>query len=231
MKNARIYIAIILTLFFVFCAHVLAQAEYKLASPLPGGGDAIPSTGNPIITYMEYLFPFLLSVAAIAALIQLIIGGIQYTASAGNPSLISNAKNRMTQALLGLILAGLSVLILRLINPNLVRLHLDLKGAGLGSPHQPPAGVQSDIKLCNVPPGTDGNCPGDNMVCMRQPGYTNYSCVPMQIYGSSTTIPEGCSETCDVSEKKFCAEQADTHCWRCAQFVTPKNRNGIQCGI
>ena len=53
-------------------------------------------------------------------------GAIQYMASGGNPSRAGEAKNIMTDAIIGLLLAVGSVLILRTINPALVELDLNI---------------------------------------------------------------------------------------------------------
>ena len=106
-----------------------AEVTYKLAAPLPGGPVEIDEGGD-FISYMKYLFPFLLSVAAIAALVMFVVGGIQYMASAGNASTVEAAKEKMTQAVVGLILALGAVLILRTINPRLVQMEINIKEVG-----------------------------------------------------------------------------------------------------
>lgn len=100
-----------------------AAPEYRLAAPIPGSGDNAVTT---ISEYAPYIFPFLLSVAAGSALVMFIYGAIKYMASGGNPSRTGDAKNIMTDAIIGLLIAVGSVLILRTINPALVELDLNL---------------------------------------------------------------------------------------------------------
>lgn len=119
MKN------IVLLLLIMLPMAVFAQdLSYYLSAPIPGLTDEPPKVTD-LSNYISYLFPFLLSIAAILALVMFVYGGIEYMISAG----IENKKEgrqRITSALLGLGLAVFSVLILYTINPKLVTLQLDL---------------------------------------------------------------------------------------------------------
>ena len=109
----------VLVLFLHVNLEANAETTYKLLAPLPGGSAEVPvDTGFSL--YAAELFWFLLSAAVILALVMLIIGGVEYVGSAGNTSLLGDAKGRMLNALLGLLLALSSWLILNLINPDLV---------------------------------------------------------------------------------------------------------------
>ncbi|MDA1334909.1 MAG: pilin [bacterium] len=101
---------------------VFGETSYKLAAPIPGGGSEIPIDGG-FIQYVEFLFPFMLSVAAIAALVMFVYGGIEYM-TAGGSDRVSRAKGTITSALAGLMIAVFSVLILETINPELIKLEL-----------------------------------------------------------------------------------------------------------
>ncbi len=104
-----------------------AQIDYKLAAPLPGGPDTVPGSG--FIAYARFLLPFLLSFAAVMALLQFVWGGITYMVSDSITSK-EDSRDRMWKAVLGLLLALASVLILRTINPKLIELSLDLPPVG-----------------------------------------------------------------------------------------------------
>ena len=105
----------------MLCVHynVYADTTYKLLAPLPGGVQEVPMSGG-FSLYAKEVFWFLLSAAAVLALVMLVIGGAEYVGSAGNTSLMGDAKARITNALLGLLLALSSWLILNTINPDLV---------------------------------------------------------------------------------------------------------------
>ena len=117
----KIYYHILLLLLPAFANG--ASLNYQLSAPLPGSNATEVST---IAEYAPYLFPFLLSIAAGSAFVMFTYGAIRYMASAGNPSKTGEAKSIMTDAIIGLLLAIGSVLILRTINPALVELNLNI---------------------------------------------------------------------------------------------------------
>ncbi len=100
---------------------------YKLAAPIPGGGGEVET----FTQYVSFLFPFMLSVAAISALVMFILGGIEYTLGGASPERMKSGKERISNAIWGLLLAVFSVLILQTINPNLVIMNLDVEPAGV----------------------------------------------------------------------------------------------------
>lgn len=125
-------------------------ASYDLLAPLPGGGNQIP-VENGFIEYAKQFFPFLLSIAAILAVVMIVIGGIQYTASAGNESLVKDAKDRITNALLGLLLAVTAWLILYTINPDLIKLQLPVQDVVTKRP-SPGPGDNNSSSAPDAPP-------------------------------------------------------------------------------
>jgi hypothetical protein len=95
-------------------------AEYTLIAPIPGEKGV--KTASSFTVYLKALFPFLLSVAAGLAFIMIVLGGIFYMTSAGNPAAVGSAKERIKAALIGLLIAVSSYLIIKAINPNLLAL-------------------------------------------------------------------------------------------------------------
>jgi hypothetical protein len=99
-----------------------ADAGYTLLQPLPGFG---PASGGARVAslsdYLQWLFAFAISIAGIAAVMVIAISGVAYMVSYGNPGKMESAKERITQALLGLLLAVSAWLILYTINPDLVK--------------------------------------------------------------------------------------------------------------
>ena len=81
------------------------------------------STQDPTKTFTG-LFNFMMGFVGIAAFFMITWGGIQYSSSAGNPSMLQAAKDKIWGAIFGLILAGFSVVILQTINPDLVKFRL-----------------------------------------------------------------------------------------------------------
>jgi len=68
----------------------------------------------------QNLYTYIISIAGVIALTGLIIGGILYLTSAGDPEKLSKARKQILAAFFGIIILLSSYLILRTINPDLV---------------------------------------------------------------------------------------------------------------
>lgn len=80
--------------------------------------------------YIGGIYTFLISIVGVLAACMMIYGGFQYATSAGDKSRIGAAKKRITDALVGLLLALGSYTVLFAINPDLVSFE-GLKIAGV----------------------------------------------------------------------------------------------------
>jgi len=85
-----------------------------------GGGTLKVESGGAIVlmkTYVGIIFRFSAGLIVIIAVIMIIVGGLEimFKGAAGD---ISTGKDRIIQALLGLVLVFLSALILHTINPS-----------------------------------------------------------------------------------------------------------------
>ncbi|MBI5413966.1 hypothetical protein HZA38_00425 [Candidatus Peregrinibacteria bacterium] len=72
--------------------------------------------------YVSQVFLFGMGVVSIFSVLILIVGGFEYMSAGGESSKTDAAKQRITQALLGLVLVFLSALLLNFINPSFFRL-------------------------------------------------------------------------------------------------------------
>lgn len=79
-------------------------------------------TGDSLTNLIQYLYEWGISLGGFAAFLVLVIAGFQYLTSVGDPTKMKNARDRIRDAALGLILLLGSVLILNTINPQLTRL-------------------------------------------------------------------------------------------------------------
>jgi len=87
--------------------------------PIAGGG--CPSINTPA-GYIARIYQFGLMIAGLVAFGSIIFGAIQYILSAGSIVNQGEAKDRITQAIVGLLLLLGAYLILYTINPDLVKL-------------------------------------------------------------------------------------------------------------
>ncbi len=84
------------------------------------GGYEVPS----IEEYVKRLYTYLISIAGIVAGIMIVWAGTKWLTSAGSPEKITDAKKKIGNAVLGLILVLGSYVILQTVNPALVELHI-----------------------------------------------------------------------------------------------------------
>lgn len=107
----------------IFIPLIFVSSAYTPMEPLPG---IKKDTAVNLTDYLSALFKYAITVAAVLAVIMIVIGGMQYIGASGNTSVVEDAKDRIYWAIVGLILALGSWLILNTINPNLK--NLELKG-------------------------------------------------------------------------------------------------------
>jgi len=118
--------AIISLLTVLFPAAARAQDAPRLEIPVPGLELTPIIRDNANITipwlsqYIGGVYTFLISIVGLVAAVAMIVGGFQYVTSAGDKSKIGAAKTRISNALIGMVLAFGSYAILFAINPNLV---------------------------------------------------------------------------------------------------------------
>ncbi|OGG55192.1 hypothetical protein A3D62_02655 [Candidatus Kaiserbacteria bacterium RIFCSPHIGHO2_02_FULL_49_11] len=128
VKNSRV---LHITLVALFCALLLVpivafaqQKGYVPLAPLPG----VSNTTN-LSDFLNAAFKLGLAVAGTLAVVMITIGGIEYM-TLESISGKSDAKNKIWNAVIGLLIALLIWIILYTINPNLIRFDF---GRNLGS--------------------------------------------------------------------------------------------------
>lgn len=70
---------------------------------------------NPIYALIEFIINWIVRLLIVGATVMIVISGIQYIVSQGNPEGIKAAKSRLANAIVGLILLSLMFVILRVI--------------------------------------------------------------------------------------------------------------------
>ncbi len=113
---------LIIMLFFVaasgFFVSAVYAADITINTQIPG------KYPNDPVGIVANLYNFALMIAGLLAFGAIVYGAIKYTISAGNPTQQSDAKQWITDALLGLLLLAGSFIILQTINPDLTTLRL-----------------------------------------------------------------------------------------------------------
>lgn len=133
MKIKPVFILIPLLIFLVLFVFPVAKAEIPCQSPHGGycvnltaagitGLDFLPTPAGPGIgNIIGAIYKFGLGLVGIAALIMLVVSGIAYLTAGDNEKWTGQAKTWIGNAIFGLVLALISFLILKTINPTLVQ--------------------------------------------------------------------------------------------------------------
>lgn len=127
--------------------------QYTPLENIPGF-EAASKTGD-FYDYIQAVYKFGIWAVGISALLMISIGGFMYITSAGNNSSMEKAKSVITDAIIGLVLALTSYLILYIINPDLVNIQ-----------KLAPIGVAPTVTP-TVPP-VEGACDGTSAGCCKQ---------------------------------------------------------------
>ncbi len=115
---------IILLTFLLLPAVSLAALELQYPELGPEGNKIRIELGMDLNKLIAWFYYFVVGIAGFAAFIMLIWGGFDWLTSAGSPAKITEAKDKISSAFIGLLLILASYLILQVINPDLTTLNL-----------------------------------------------------------------------------------------------------------
>ncbi len=107
--------------------------NYTPLENLPG----FDGQSGDFATYFGNLYKLALWIVGISALFMLVVGGFLYLSSAGNTSLLGTAKKYIYSALIGLVIALISWLLLDTINGDLTNLKLSGLNGAIGTSGAP----------------------------------------------------------------------------------------------
>ncbi len=128
IKCLTVLLVLVLILFSTFCflffKITFAQILYKPQIPIPETKFAGPIkvSGTTLAEFIQALFIWGTRVIGILAVIMIAVAGVKWMMAMGNPTKISQAKDKISSALIGLILVVGAHFLLNFINPALVRL-------------------------------------------------------------------------------------------------------------
>jgi hypothetical protein len=122
MRNNLVKLSAALCLLVILVVPALAFAQTQISTSIPGNN--ANSTSSAPGAFIANFYQFALMIGGILAFGAIVFGGVKYTASAGNPSAQSDAKEWIWGALTGLLLLAGAYLVLHTVNPQLVNLNL-----------------------------------------------------------------------------------------------------------
>ena len=115
---------------FLFIASVLLfsaiQPALALEQTYPEINGTTIDNSSTYLDYIKYFFTFAVAIAGIIGVISIVVSGFQILAYFGSPTAISDARERIFGAVLGIALLMASFIILRTINPALVNQELSI---------------------------------------------------------------------------------------------------------
>ncbi|HUY05445.1 MAG TPA: pilin [Candidatus Paceibacterota bacterium] len=118
-----------------------ASEGFTALAPIPGlTSSEVTSAINAtsLANFFNNLYKYLIGLAATLAVIEIIWGGLEISTK-DSVSKQSNGRERITQAIFGLVLVLSPVLVFSIINPNILNLSLDLPKLDTVSTPQPVA--------------------------------------------------------------------------------------------
>lgn len=151
-------------IFFLLALLPLGLASYALAAdgfvalaPIPGLTEGEVANSYDLPAFFNNLYKYLIGIAAILAIIEIVWGGLEISTK-DSVSKQSDGKERIRQAIFGLILVLSPALVFGIINPQILNLRVALDPIDLSfTPYTPSVTTSytlSDIEQADRPVGT-----------------------------------------------------------------------------
>ena len=117
---------LLLTIFlFAFSFTLKANAiTLNLHYPTFGNININSESGQDLNQIIAWLYYFIVGISGFSAFFMFVWGGFEWSSSAGDPGKITEAKDRITSAAIGVLIVLSAYLILQTINPELTTLTL-----------------------------------------------------------------------------------------------------------
>ncbi len=110
---------------YIILGLFLFPPVYALEISYPPLGGITISSGTTAAQYIVYFVNLLIAVGAFAAAVVLVMAGVSFASSSGDPSKIEEAKKRIRSAFLGLLILLGSYILLSTINSSLTSVNID----------------------------------------------------------------------------------------------------------
>jgi len=111
------------------------QSTFCPLAPIPGLTEQTTSAVNSatLAGFFNNLYKYLIGLAAVFAVIEIIWGGLEISTK-DSVSKQSDGRNRIQQALFGLVLVLSPVLVFTIINPSILNLEIGMEALNIGIP-------------------------------------------------------------------------------------------------
>lgn len=128
MKNklSKGIFVLIIICFFLGTSISLAANYTPLIEQVNVGEVSLNAGSDSLGSYLNKIFQFGIIIIGVLAVLSIALAGLQYMTSE-TPFKLGNAKDRMRNAIAGIILALSAYIILNTINPDLVNIKIDLR--------------------------------------------------------------------------------------------------------
>ncbi len=156
-----------------------ADATSAVINPNLPGTESI-ATGGPLAIIANF-YNFALMIGGVLAFGMILYGAVKYMIAAGNPGGQSDAKDQITQALLGLLLLVGAYVVLNTINPALTHPTLPTLKPLPAAPG-----------LSQPPGGTPGTPPPQEYSCFSASGQSGDTCYSDSTCGGACASGETC---------------------------------------
>lgn len=114
--------------------------------------------------YIQAIYGWLIAAGAMIAIVLIMVGGLEWMLSAGNPGRVTKAKERINHALVGIVLLLSAYSIAYLIDPSTVMFEtLDIQQIS-NKEYFPPEGEYTEIVQGRVITGTPIDAQGENII-------------------------------------------------------------------
>lgn len=120
-KKIKISFLSLVILVFVLTGFMALAQNRSLELTYPAiSGSSPPSNASTLPDYVKYIFDFAIGICGFAGFASLVLGGIKFLTSAGDPGKASDAKSQILSALFGAVLLLGSVILFNMINPAIL---------------------------------------------------------------------------------------------------------------
>jgi hypothetical protein len=115
------FLFLFVLVFFLFLSwQIFAQGSLEIKYPTIPGANTPQDVDTPLPVYLKYFYNLSIFFTGILSFVLLIWAGLRYIISTGKPAKITDSKEQIRAAFLGLIVVFASYLILNTISPDLV---------------------------------------------------------------------------------------------------------------